>query len=165
MIKPKRELTPAQLANMIDKIGKCEDSQLLRQWIDNAKKRGQSEIEEAAFFRLVEISPADENGPLGADMWKSIHALELALSLERNHTTRLTRTRQKIARVGMQQTLADLALAPKASDGFSMLMSRNMPELTAEAVILRHKDCFSDSVIAAAEARLHDAGVDEPDCL
>ena len=61
------------------------------------RKRGQSEIEEAAFFRLVEISPADENGPLGADMWKSIHALEVgSLSGKKSHNTAYENAPEKL---------------------------------------------------------------------
>jgi len=41
-----------------------------------------------------------------------------------------------------------------------MLVERHMPELTAEAVFLRHREQFEDSVVIAARARLADAVVD-----
>ena len=42
----------------------------------------------------------------------------------------------------------------------SVLSKRGLPELTGEAVILRHTDLFDPEVIAAARTRLVAAGVD-----
>jgi hypothetical protein len=88
------------------------------------------------------------------------HAFEHLLTEERGKTTRLPRTRQKVARVGMQQTLADWAVATQETDGFRMLLDRGMPELSGEAVILRNADHFAPDMVAAARARLELAGVD-----
>ena len=71
-------------------------------------------------------------------------------------TIRLARTRQKIARVGEWQTVHDLVNG-KTSEGFDMLIERRMPELTFEAVALRHTDRFDEATRRAAERRL--AGV------
>ena len=94
------------------------------------------------------------------DFWKSIHALEEALTRERNKTTRLSRTRQKLNRDGVIETLRSLAIRKKPGDGFEMLMKRDMPELTAEAVVLRHSSRFEDDVVEAAKQRLVEHGVD-----
>ncbi|WP_454886371.1 hypothetical protein [Sphingomonas oryzagri] len=87
-------------------------------------------------------------------MRQSIHALEGTLTLERAKTTRLGRTRQKIARVGELETIKDLILGVKPSEGFFMLVDRQMTNLTFEAVALRHPDRFDKAVIDAATARL-----------
>ncbi|WP_292963566.1 hypothetical protein [Nitrobacter sp.] len=76
------------------------------------------------------------------------------MSDEREKTTRLARTRQKVARVGEIQTLKDWALSEKSTDGFAMLLERNMPELTGEAIVLRHPQHFAPEVVAAARNRL-----------
>ncbi len=39
-----------------------------------------------------------------------------------------------------------------------MLIERGMPELTGEAIVVRHSDRFSDDVVAAARRRLNDVG-------
>lgn len=82
------------------------------------------------------------------------------LSEERGKTVRLSRTRQKIARVGVMQTLRDLVMSKTPAQGFEMLLERNMPELTGETVVLRHKEHFEAEVDAAAYLRLEAAGVD-----
>ena len=41
-----------------------------------------------------------------------------------------------------------------------MLMERELPELTGEAIVLRHPGRFSNEVQAASQARLERAGVD-----
>lgn len=141
-------------------IAVCGDAGKLRSWIANAQKGNQKEIEEAAFRRLIDILPKEAPGTVEHDFWRTIHAFEHMLSEERGKTTRLGRTRQKVARVGVIETLRDWALASKSTDGFDMLIERNMPELTGEAIVLRHGERFEAAVMAAATKRLEDAGVD-----
>lgn len=90
-------------------------------------------------------------------MWQSVYALEGALSAERGKTTLLARTRQKIARDGEQGTVASLVVG-KISDGFRMLLDRNMTDLTFEAVALRHPADFSEDVMTTAKLRLMEVG-------
>jgi hypothetical protein len=82
------------------------------------------------------------------------------LTEERGKTTRLARTRQKVARVGVLKTLEDWALKSDETDGFKMLLERKMPEFTGEAIVLRHSGRFSPQVVIAARQRLETAGVD-----
>src|SRR6266568_2548808 len=114
-------------------IAACDDAGKLRTWIANARKQNQKEIEDAAFHRLIQILPKEAPGTVEHDFWRTIHAFEHMLSEERGKTTRLGRTRQKVARVGVIETLRDWAMASKSTDGFDMLIERNMPELTGEA--------------------------------
>lgn len=144
---------------MIEFVATCSDEFQLRALIENAKKKGAVNLEVAAFRRLVSIRAEEEPGTLEHDFWQSIHALELALSEERKKTTRLARTRQKIDRDGILKTVESLALRPKEAEGFKMLIEKRMPELTAEAVVLRHQDRFSTEVVAAAHRRLELVGV------
>jgi hypothetical protein len=141
-------------------IDSSNDPDQLRRFIENAQRMNFPEVREAAFRRLVEIMPDEEPGTVEHDFWRSIHALEEVLREERGKTVRLSRTRQKIARVGVMQTLSDLATSKTPAKGFEMLLERNMPELTGEAVVLRHKDLFDTDVVAAARTRLEVAGVD-----
>lgn len=141
-------------------ISECDDPKKLRTWIENARNKDNEEIAQAAFRRLISLVPSERPGTVEHDFWQTIHAFEYALTEERGRTTRLSRTRQKINRVGIIETLKDWALGDKETDGFKMLLERGMPELTGEAIVLRHPEKFSSDVQAAARQRLVQAGVD-----
>lgn len=141
-------------------IANCSDPKKLEQMIRNARDQGEAEVERAAMLRLYEVKPEARPGPLEHDVWRSIFALEGALTGERARTTLLNRTRPKIKREGEAATVADLVLKKVASEGFDMLIERGMPELTFEAVALRHPGRFDEEVREAAVRRLSGAGVD-----
>lgn len=141
----------------LDYIASCADPEKLRQIAANAQKQGNEEVREAARRRLYEVLPVEKPGTLEYEVWQSIHALEDTLSDERDKTTRLARTRQKIKRDGEVRTVADLIMK-RASNGFHMLIERNLPELTFEAVALRHPDRFESYVLEAALVRLQEVG-------
>lgn len=129
----------------------------LKNVIANARRRGENHIADAAFRKLVCLGIEELPGTVEHDFWTTINALEAVLTEERDRTTRLSRTRQKLSRDGVVDTLSSLALKP-AAEGFSMLMVRNMAEFTAESVILRHPELFSREVVLAASTRLENAG-------
>ncbi len=141
-------------------ISKCDDPGRLRTFIKNAQNKHENGIADAAFRRLISLVPSEEFGSVEHDFWQTVNAFEYALSEERGKTTRLARTRQKVGRVGVIETLKDWALSDKKTKGFEMLLERGMPELTGEAIVLRHPDKFDQNVRDAARARLTDAGVD-----
>ena len=89
-----------------------------------------------------------------------MRALEEALSEESGKTKRLNRTRQKLGRVGVRQTLADLAMKPTPSTGFLKLVEFDMArELSAEALVLKYEAEFEPDVVAAAKKRLTEYGI------
>ena len=141
-------------------ISVCSDPKKLEQMIRNARKQGEAEVEQAAMRRLYDVKPEAQPGTLEHDVWRSILALEGALTGERGRTTLLSRTRQKIKEVREAATVADLILKKTRSEGFHMLIERDWPELTFEAVALRHSDQFDEEVRTPAEQRLAGAGVD-----
>jgi hypothetical protein len=139
-------------------IATCPDSQKLKQVAANARSQGSEEVEKAALLRLYAVLPSSEPGTLEHDVWQSVYALEGALKTARGKTTLLARTRQKLAKDGELKTVCDLVTG-KSTAGFQMLLDRGMPELTFEAVALRHKDRFDHVVLEAAKERLGAAGV------
>jgi len=142
----------------LEMIAACHDETKLRNWINNASREGAEEVEDAARRRLIAVRACrdidDPNDPVALDFWKSITALENELSEEKGKTIRLSRTRQKIARVGVEKTLTDLALQPQPSDGYHLLKARGMLDLSAEAVVLRYPERFAQEVLEAARLRL-----------
>jgi hypothetical protein len=141
-------------------IAGCNDEKQLRALINNAKAQGAGAVSEAAFRKLISIVPGERPGTVEHDFWQTLFAFEHILSDERGKTTRLSRTRQKVGRVGVVKILADWAVGATDSDGFKMLLERKLPELTGEAIVLRHPDSFDEETRAAAARRLTKAGVD-----
>jgi hypothetical protein len=149
----------ADYSRVLDAIGKIDDPQQLRNTIKNARTKGVDEVAAAAFLRLVEILPEHKPGTVEHDFWRTIGAFEEALREARGKAVRLAKTRLKITRSGVKQALADFSTDPTSAEGFRMIMDRQLPELTGEAVILRHADDFSPEVVSAARLRLSEAGV------
>lgn len=146
------------VAAAMEFIRNSTDPDKLKTLIANARKLGNEEVRHAAQLRLYAILPSAKPGTVEHDVWQSIYALEGALAEERGKTVLLARTRQKIGRDGEIKTVADLVTG-KATEGFTMLIDRSMPELSFEAVALRHPDQFEPAVLEAARQRLADAGI------
>ena len=144
----------------LERIPAMTDPAKLRTMRDNARRLGSTLVADAAFQRLVRIVPGEEPGSVEHDFWTSIHAFEEVLTEENGKTTRLSRTRQKVAKSGIVKVLEEFATATKPANGFQMLLDRNMAELTGEAVVLRHPEAFEAAVVEAARGRLAGAGVD-----
>jgi hypothetical protein len=151
--KKQNELTQRALAN----IAASEDPLALERIYRNAMTQNNEEVARAAQRKLYSILPSAEPGSLEHDVWQSIYALEGALTEERGKTTRLSRTRQKITRDGETITVADLVMKP-ASEGYRMLLDRDMHELTFESVALRHAAVFPAEVLEKATQRLTASG-------
>jgi hypothetical protein len=142
-------------------IERCSDAGKLKTLVANAVQQGANDLADAARRKLYKVQASAEPGTLAFDVWESIHALEDALSSERGTTTRLSRTRQKIGRVGEMQTVIDLvAGSATASSGYQMLLDRGWPELTFEALALKHQ--MPADVSDRAKERLAGDGIDVP---
>ena len=113
-------------SKMLAFVAQCDDVGKLKSLLKNARDRGKSALADAAFRKLISLVPSERPGTVEHDFWQTIHAFEYILTDERERTTRLSRTRQKIARVGVVQTLRDWALSDKETDGFRMLLDRGM---------------------------------------
>lgn len=145
-------------SKLIEIIMTCSDLAKLQNWINNAEREGATDVADAARRRYIEVEAStnvdNSSDPLVIDFWKSIAPLEFALTGERGKTIRLSRTRQKITRVGVQKTLSDLTLQSAPSEGYFLLRDRDMLDLSAKAVVLRFSDRFGEEVLQAARARL-----------
>jgi hypothetical protein len=107
------------------------DKDKLRNWMKNAKRLGRDDVYQVAFRRLCRVEGRDISDPLEAEFAMVMRALEQALTEEAGKTKRLSRSRQKLDRVGVRQTLADLALKPTPSLGFLKLLEFQMADMSA----------------------------------
>ena len=141
-------------------VADCEDPAKLRRIMGNARKRSAHAVYDAAFQRLVTILPSAIKGAVAKNVWRTIYASEVLHTEEKKKTFRHTRTRQAIRRKGEVQTVADLVLKSKPSDGFKMLEERGLLKLSFEAIVVFQKDSFEPEVVKKAYARLEEAGAD-----
>jgi hypothetical protein len=136
------------------------DKNKLRNWMNNAKRLGRHDVYQTALRQLCRVEGRNIDDPLESDFAMVMRALEEALTAEAGKTKRLNRTRQKLSRVGVRQTLADLALKPTPSLGFVKLAEFEMADMSAEALILKYRDEFEQNVIDAASKRLKEYGIE-----
>jgi hypothetical protein len=134
-------------------VARTNDPDSLQRIANNAKMEKNYVVERAARLRLYMVKPSAERGTFEHAVWQSIFALEDMLTSERGKTTRLSRTRQKITKDGELKCVSDL-IEGKESDGFKMLVERDLIELTFEAVALRFPEKFSTATLEAARRRL-----------
>jgi hypothetical protein len=133
-----------------------DDIQKIRNLMDNARKAGMADLVIKCQRRIATIGGQKFDPGIEREFWTALLAAE-EIATERNgKSTRLSRTRQKIKRVGVMQTVSDLALKSTKSEGFEMLTSDGKSELTAEAIVLRHPDLFAPEVVASAKRKLAD---------
>ena len=147
------------------RVETMDDPDKLRNLMANAERMGVMPVRDAAFRRLAVVQTEEaksdaEPGSVEYDFWQTIFAFEQLLKDERGKAVRLTKTRTKVTRNGVVKALSDFADVTADLSGFDTLMARGMPELTGEAVILRHPDDFDEATRDAAKARLEGAGVD-----
>lgn len=161
--KTKKPSLPPLVANhkkIMAFIAQSDDAERLAALTRNARAQGAADVADAAFRKLVSLVPAEKRGTVEHDFWQAVQAFEFTLTEERGKTTRLSRTRQKVVKVGVVQILTEWATDAHPTEGFKMLVELGMPELTGEAVALRHTKHFAAPVLEAARQRLTAAGVD-----
>jgi hypothetical protein len=126
----------------------------------NAKRLDRQDVYQVALRQLCRVEGRNIDDPLESEFAVVMRALEEALTAEAGKTKRLSRTRQKLGRVGVRQTLADLALKPQPSLGFLKLVEFGMADMSAEALIVKYRDEFDQHVVDAASRRLKDYGIE-----
>jgi hypothetical protein len=142
---------------MAKPISNYTDPKALRNLMINAKKLNRDDVWREAFLRLCSIEGGDHTDPLQRDFYATLAAYEELLTEKNGRTTRASRTRQKLKNKGVTQCLEDWAMAPGGTDGFNLLISLGMVELTGEYLVTKYPDRFSQGAVRAANARLAEA--------
>jgi hypothetical protein len=131
----------------------------LKNVMENAKSAGREDVYWAAFERLCAIQGDRHNSELEKDFYRMLAAYEELLSQKNNRNQPAIRTRQKLKRHGIKKCLEDWALAKTETQGFKLLVEKGKAHLTAEAIVLKHNDMFSNEIVLAAKTRLEAHGV------
>jgi len=131
------------------------DKNELTRLMANAKRLKNDQVYHEAFRRRSELEGADVEDPLHARFLEVLGAYEGLLREKHGRKQPAGRTRQKMARAGIEQCLIDWALDPKESEAFQLLSERNLLELTGEHVVTQFPDRFEARVVKAATSRLN----------
>lgn len=120
----------------------------------NARRLGNELVYQQAFRRRCELEGISVDDPLHARFMEVLAAYEGLLEEKHGRRQPAGRTRQKMAKAGIEQCLVDWALDSKESDAFALLNERGMLELTGEFVVTQFPDRFEAHVVEAARQRL-----------
>ncbi|MBN8500881.1 MAG: hypothetical protein J0M19_07000 [Sphingomonadales bacterium] len=120
----------------------------------NAKRLGDEKVYLEAFRRRCELEGADIADPLHARFMEVLAAYEGLLEEKHGRRQPAGRTRQKMAKHGIEQCLIDWAVDKKESDAFNLLSERGMLHFTGEYLVAEFHNRFEPNVVAAAKARL-----------
>lgn len=153
------EKTAQRDADALAHVDAMEDPVKLRALMANATRLGVPHVYDAAFKRLVHVQSEGDPGSVEHDMWSVIAAIEEIKRQDAGKTVRLSYLRRDIQKLGMVPAMDKLVSKPDASERFEDLIARNLPELTAEAVVMRHTSDFSADAIARSSERLTLAGL------
>ena len=145
----------------LSKIAQMTDRAGLRNLMDNAKRLGRDDIYWAAFKRSCALEGIVHDDPLTRDFYNVLNAYEGLLTQKHGRTTKATRTRQKLARAGVEQCLIDWALG-SPTEGFKLLIEKGLPELTAEFLVVKYETRFPEGAVKAARERLSEHDVRHP---
>ena len=99
-------------------VERCDNAGELETLIKNATKLGNAPVAEAAFRKRISLVPAEQPGSVEHDFWQTVQAFEHALSEERGKTTRLFRTRQKVAKVRRRADASRMGARRPGDRGF-----------------------------------------------
>lgn len=136
------------------------DPEKVRQLLANAKRLGRDDIVLKCQLRLVELAGQNYDEDIEREFWMAVTAAEEFKTAQNGKTTRLSRTRQKYTRVGAVACITDWAVSEKVTEGFRILIDAGRPDLTGEAIAIRHSDRFPQQAVASARKKLEDHGVD-----
>lgn len=139
------------------------DPRLLRNLMKNAEAKGRNDLVLECQIRIAELAGQEFDEVLEKEFWIAVAAAEEFASQKNGRTTRLSRTRQKEKRVGVVRCLTDWALDPNVTQGFLILMEGNRPDLTGEAIVVRHAERFSSEAVQSARAKLVKYGANPDD--
>ncbi len=137
-----------------------DDPKLVRNLLENARRAKRDDLVFQCQVRLAQLEGKRYETILEREFWAAVTAAEELASAKNGKTTRLNRTRQKVVRVGIKRCLEDWAFHKGTTQGFDILVDGGHPELTGEAIVIRHSEEFSAEAVAAARERLIKHGID-----
>ena len=118
----------------------------------------------SGFRQLCKVSAApydDPSDPVVRATFEAVAAYEQTLHDKHGKNVSASRTRQKIAKKGVYQSLIEWSGLHGNRPGFQHLIEAGLPEFTFEAVVIRFAERFPPDAVAACRETLRKAGAPE----
>lgn len=122
----------------------------------NCIRLGRPDLAEQAREREVNLRAEAYGAESGAEKeaLEAVFAYEQVLSAKNGKKTRASRTWQMITRRGIIGAVERAVNRPVETQGYTSLMEMGLQDYAFEAVILRHRDLFSDEAIQISQERM-----------
>lgn len=141
------------MADIIDKLMTSEECENLAV---NALENGNLDLAQRAKRKAVELRARlhEANNDVEREGWEAVEAYEAVMTERRGKKFRAQRTRQMIARHGMTEAIKRAVNRDDDPTGYTSLAGMKMPDLSFEAIVIRHPDVFGDEVVQKCRERI-----------
>ena len=122
--------------------------------MQRARARELTTVYNDTFKRLCAIVGAandDPADPLVGDFYQTLAAYEQLLTEKNQKNTLASRTRQKIAKKGVHQSLVEWTRGKTETNGFKLLVDAGLPQFTGEYLVVRYASRFPAEIIDLAK--------------
>ncbi|WP_139239444.1 MULTISPECIES: hypothetical protein [unclassified Methylobacterium] len=131
-----------------------DDLNKVRALMASAERLKVQDLVTACIRRISELEGRQFADPIERRFWEIISVFEELLTKENGRTSRASRTREKVKRVGVVQTLNDLAASSQPSGGFHRLVDAGLSDYLFEYLILENPERFTPQAVGKASKRL-----------
>jgi len=139
---------------------KLNDPDKLRKLMANAIRLGHPDLAFDCKLRIAELVANTHPVGLDRDFWAALALAEEMKTEANGKTSRLAKARTKFSKSGARQALEDWVQDATMIENFERLVTLGHGDLTAEAVVLRHRDQFTANAVEASRIKLVDKGVE-----
>lgn len=147
-------------------IGLLKTVEQCRTVMERAKKLGDDDLYRKLFIRSCEISGRsidDPSDPVVVAFYETLAAYEHLLSEKNGRNQQAGRTRQKVNRKGVRQTLIDWTMQDGRTAGFETLVAKGLYQYTGEFIVARFASEFPEDAVERAKQVLTKHNIPIPD--
>ena len=153
----------ATIRNPLEVISELSDPLKAERLAENARIRGNKEVEHAARQRalLLRAKAIGASNEFETDLNFALLAYEEVLARRNGKRQLASRTRQMIAKYGPLEAVARIVRRGHDAVGFSALIDLGLTDYTFESLALKNSEKFDAETIETAKQNLRAAGLDD----
>ena len=145
---------------MDERVKKLKTSKQCEIFEKNALDRDRADLAADARLRSIELGAESHDAQTDAqrEALQAIYAYEAVLSKKNGKKTRASRTWPMVKRHGIIHAVERAVNRPTETQGYKALVEMDLQQFAFEAVILRHREEFSESAVKISEERMSEWG-------